>query len=275
MHTPRHRLDLRIKATWAYRAAIPYLGWSITMRRFRGAWLGWLWLPLRPSLQMLSRAFVFGGLLQVGSGNRPYLIFLLVGQGGWDFFDKGVYWSFRPLNSHRRILEATPIPWAAAVVSALIPAAMDAAQYALLLAVVSLYYRLTRGSFYVEIALGSPWRFAAGLALLALWAIAVGLIIGPLVVKARDVRFTVRYLISFWYFLTPVLYATSSLPHAYRGVANYNPISAPIELIKDSVLQTGGPGRTSVLVSLIGLAVLLPVGLGVAAFFERQAHARL
>ena len=76
-----------------------------------------------------------------------------------------------------------------------------------------------------------------------------------LIVKARDIRFIVRYVISFWYFLTPVLYATSSLPHQYRVLANYNPITAPIELIKDSLLATGKPGSTSVFISCIGLAV--------------------
>jgi ABC-type polysaccharide/polyol phosphate export permease len=275
VHTPRRPFELRLGQVWAYRRAIPYLGWSVALRRFRGTWLGWLWFPLRPGLQILSRAFVFGGLLQVSSGTRPYLIFLLVGQAGWDFFDKAVYWSFRPLNTHRRILSGTPIPWAAAVVSALIPAGVDAAQYALFGGIASVYYKLTRGSFYIQLGFGSGLRLLLGILLLALWAVAIGLIIAPLIVKARDIRFMVRYVISFWYFLTPVLYATSSLPHQYRVLANYNPITAPIELIKDSLLATGKPGSTSLLISCIGLAVLLPLGLLVCSFFERQAHARL
>ena len=275
VYTPRKPFELRLGQVWAYRRVIPYLGWSVALRRFRGTWLGWLWLPLRPGLGILSKAFVFGGLLGVGSGTRPYLIFLLVGQIGWDFFDKAVYWSFRPLNSHKRIFNGTAIPWAVGVVSALIPAGVDAAQYALFGGIASVYYKLTRGSFYIQIGFGLGLRLVFGIVLLALWAVAIGLIIAPLVVKARDVRFIVRYVISFWYYLTPVLYATSSLPHQYRVLANYNPITAPIELIKDSLLATGRPGSTSVLISVIGVAILLPLGLFVCSFFERQAHARL
>jgi len=275
VYKPRRGLELRLMHAWAYRHTIPYFGWSVVMGRFRGTWLGWLWVPLRPTLTMLSKGFVFGGLLQVGSGDRPYLIFLMVGQAGWDFFDKAVYWSFRPLNSQRRIMDKTPIPWAAGVVSALIPAGIDAAQYAVIGGIATVYYKFTRGSFYIEVGLGSGLRLLLGIALLVLWAVATGLIVGPLVVKARDVRFIVRYLISFWYYLTPVIYATSSLPGRYRVFANYNPITAPIDLIKDGLLATGGPPAISVMVSLLGLAVALPLGLLLCSFFERQVHARL
>jgi ABC-type polysaccharide/polyol phosphate export permease len=271
----RSAFEFRLTHTWTYRRAIPFLGWSLVMRRFRGTFLGWLWLPLRPTLQILSRAFVFGGMLQVGSGDRPYLIFLLAGQASWDLFDKAVYWSFRPLNSHRRVLASVPIPWAAAVAAALVPAVIDAAQYVGIGLIASCYYRLTKGSFFLATSIPTGAQLLAGIALLVLWAYAVGLVIGPLVVKARDVRFIIRYVLSFWYFLTPVLYATSSLPASYRGFAVYNPITAPIEMIKNGLLGTGAPSGTSLAVSLIGLAVMLPAGLLTCAYFERQMHARL
>ena len=275
VYVPRRRLDLRLGEVWAYRYVIPFFGVSFIKRRFRDTWLGLLWVPLRPGLQTLFKAFVFGGLLQVSSGTRPYLIFLMVGQAGWDLFDKAVYWSFRPLTTNRRVLARTPVPWAAGVLSALIPAGVDAAQFVLIGGIASVYYKLTEGSFYFDVSAGSAGQLVGGVVLLCLWAVSVGLIIAPLVVKARDVRFLIRYTISFWYFLTPVLYATSSLPAGYRAFAEYNPITAPIEMIKDSLLGTGAPGTASLAVSVIGLAVALPVGLFTCSAFERQAHARL
>jgi len=108
-----------------------------------------------------------------------------------------------------------------------------------------------------------------------LGVIALVPIVGPLIVKARDVRYIIRYVLSFWYFLTPVLYATSNLPSKYRVFSEYNPLAAPIELIKNGLLGSGGPGHSSMLVCLIGLAVMLPAGLLTASHFERQVHARI
>jgi ABC-type polysaccharide/polyol phosphate export permease len=275
VYTPRGRFDPGLRRAWAYRALVPYFGWSVVIRRFRHTWLGVLWIPLRPTFLMLSKGFVFGGLLQVGSGNRPYIIFLMVGQAGWDFFDKAVYQSFRPLASNRKVLAGAPVPWTMVVASALVPAAVDAAQFMVIGGIASVYYKLTQGSFFIDVGLGRELWLGIGFALLALWSYAIGLIVAPLIVAARDLRFLVRYAMSFLYFLTPVLYATSSLPPKYRAFAEFNPITAPIELIKDSLLSTGPPSHTTLLVSLIGLAVALPVGLILTSTFERVAHAQL
>lgn len=275
VYRPRSSHDLGLARLWTYRSLVPYFGWSVVARRFRGAWLGWLWLPLRPALQMLTKGFVFGGMLHLGSGDRPYVIFLMVGQASWDFFDRAVYMSFRPLNTHRRILNNAPIPWAAPVLSSLLVAAVDAAQFVAIGGLASIYYKITQGSFYIDVGLGAGARVLAGTILLALWSMGAAFIVAPLVIKARDLRYIVRYVMSFLYFLTPVLYATSNLPAQYRAVAEYNPITAPIELIKDGLLSTGGPTMTSLFISVIGAAIVVPVGLALCSFFERQAHAQL
>jgi lipopolysaccharide transport system permease protein len=275
IHHPRHSFELRLKPAWAYRHAIPFFGMRVVDKRFRGTWLGWLWIPLRPALQMFSKAFVFGGLLGVGSGDRPYLIFLMVGQASWDFFDRMVYWGFRGIRTNRRILDRAPIPWAVAVTSTVVPATLDALPFVVIGALVSLYYKLAQGSFYITLSPLSVVRLVGGLALLAAWGIALSLVVSPLIIMVRDIRFVIRYVISFLYFLTPVLYAISSLPAEYRVLATYNPISAPIEMIKDNLLETGPPATASVVVSLAALIVVFPLGLLVCSFAERRAHARL
>jgi ABC-type polysaccharide/polyol phosphate export permease len=276
VHSPRRAFELRLGAIWAHRKVLPYFGWSVIKRRFAGTWLGWLWIPLRPALNMFSRGFVFGGMLHLGSGDRPYIIFLMVGQASWDFFDRAVYWGFRGIRTQQRALRVMPIPWAAAVASSLFLAALDAIPFVFVGFLASCYYKLTKGSFYIAV---SSFRDVAnlcfGLVLLVAWGYAMALIVGPLIMVVRDVRYIVRYAIGFWYFLTPVLYAVSALPPKYQGLAVYNPVTAPIEFIKDSLLGTGAPAGASVLVSVVGVVVLLPLGLLFTSYFERRAHARI
>src|SRR5438874_183627 len=67
----RHRLvDL-----WHDRGMLPYYGKQYVERRYRNTWLGWIWLPLRPILTVASQVLFFGSFLQVGGGDRPYIIF--------------------------------------------------------------------------------------------------------------------------------------------------------------------------------------------------------
>jgi lipopolysaccharide transport system permease protein len=235
-------------------------------------WLGWLWLPLRPSIQLLQRGLVFGAMLGVGSGTRPYIIFLLVGQAAWDYFDRAVFFSLRSIK-YARQLQRARLPWLAAVLATMIPGALDALFYVVVAVIASTYYKLTQGSFYISINSATSGALL-GILLLTAWIVAAGSLVAPLVYKIPDARYILRYLLGFLVYLTPVIYPTSSL-RGYQALATYNPLTAPIELIKNGLLETGGPSAGSMLACLIGLAVTLPIGLLVVARTQRTADALL
>jgi lipopolysaccharide transport system permease protein len=272
IHAPRRWYHVRLSELWTYRRLVRHFGWAFVTRKFSGMWLGWLWLPLRPSIQLFQRGLVFGTMLHVGSGNRPYLIFLLVGQAAWDFFDRSAYWSLRALRIHRQV-QQVQVPWMTATMSTLVAGAVDAAFYVVVLAGSAVYYKLTQGSFYLAFGPASI-EVVVGIALLAVWACTVGFFVAPLVYKIPDGRYLLRYFFQFLVYLTPVIYPTSSLQGA-QALATYNPLTAPIELIKDGLLGTGRPAVGSTMACMVGLGVLLPLGLLLLARAERSAHRSL
>jgi lipopolysaccharide transport system permease protein len=272
VHAPNRWHDVHLLDLWAHRHVIVAIGWAYATRMFQGLWLGWLWLPLRPTMQLLQRGLVFGAMLKVGSGDRPYLVFLLVGQASWDFFDRAVWWNLRSFRRARQ-LKRVRLPWITAVVATVIPAAIDAAYYCVVAVIVCSYYKLTQGSFYITFS-HATWQALLGVALLGVWIIAVGSLAAPLVYKIPDTRYLLRYLLGFLVYLTPVIYPTSSL-RGFQVIAEYNPLTAPIELIKNGLLQTGAPSGGSMLACLVGLVVLLPIGLLAVARTQRSADASL
>jgi lipopolysaccharide transport system permease protein len=274
VHAPRGRWELRLGRIFRYLPFIGYLGLSVTTRRTRGTWLGYLWIPLRPALNLLAKGLVFGGMLHVQAGDRPYLIFLMAGQGAWDFFDKAVYWSFRTLQSERKLISSYQVPWVGAIAATVIPAAVDAAQYLVIGGIACVYYKLTQGSFFVDFGIHTI-ESLVGLILLALWAIGISLVVAPLVTKIRDLRYVLKYVLGFWLYLVPIVYPISYLPPKYRGIAEYDPITAPIELIKDGVLSSGRPSTVSLMTCMIGLLVIFPIGLLTTMSAERNAHAKI
>jgi lipopolysaccharide transport system permease protein len=272
VHAPHRWYDVHVGELWAYRHVISHFGWSFVTRRFRGMWLGWLWLPLRPTVQLLQRGLVFGAMLKVGSGDRPYIIFLLVGQAAWDFFDRAAFFSLRSIK-YAKQLQRVRLPWATAAIATIIPGIVDAAFYVVVAAIVCTYYKLTQGSFYITLGPSTP-GVLLGLLLLTAWIVAVGCLIAPLVYKIPDARYILRYFFGFLIYLTPVIYPTSSLK-GFQALATYNPLTAPIELIKNGLLETGAPAAGSMLACVIGLAVMLPLGLLVIARTQRTANAQL
>jgi lipopolysaccharide transport system permease protein len=252
---------------------VGHLGWIFVVRKFRGMWLGLLWIPLRPALDLLARGLVFGGFLQVGSGDRPYLVFLTVGMAAWVLFDRTAFFGFRALELHRPILTRTQVPWVSAPIAATIPAALDAALYAALGIALAVYYKIEHGTTYFTL----NWTTSSsilGVALIVLCGVTLSLWTAPLVLKVPDFRFVIRYALGFWFFLTPVLYAPQKLPDRFRLLFELNPLTAPIELAKYGLIGTGPPTTRSLVVTFVVLGVGLPLGLLYVRRNERAALAR-
>ncbi len=78
-----------------------------------------------------------------------------------------------------------------------------------------------------------------GLALCLMFAWGVGMWSAPLYAWAKDVRYVLRLALPFWMFLTPILYPIEKLHGKSRLLAEINPLSSPIEMIKVGLLGAG------------------------------------
>lgn len=270
VYRPPRRHDPRLRELWAYRGLLRYFGKVFVEKRYRRTWLGWLWIPLRPSADIAGRVFLFGALLGVSSGDRPYFMFFIVGAGAWRFFATGVIWATRALDLNRGLFRQANVPRASAVIAGIVPGAVEATIYAAIAAVAAVYFKLSHGTFYLVLDAGILSALA-GTALLALYVVAVGLWTAPLAYHARDVRFLLTYALGLWFVITPVIYPISAIPEKFRPLAEWNPLTAPIELVKSGILQTAPPTQTSLQVSLTVLAVVL--GAGAVTFARAEAAA--
>lgn len=271
---PRRRGSLRVASPRTHLHLAAHFGLNYVKKYYMDTYLGLLWIPLVPVLDVLMRALFFGGFLGMSSGDRPYLIFLLVGSIGWYFFDRTALWSYRSLQYNRREFRSVPIPWLPAVTGSVVPGALQAGLYGLIALVVSGYYKLTDGSFYLSFGGGTGFALL-GLFLLLLYAWTLGLLLAPLVRVVRDVRFVIRYVFTFWYMMTPILYSIQSIPERYQSIAVYNPLTAPIEFIRHGFFQSRLPSERSIVTCLVVLGVVVPFALILFARAERSAHARL
>ncbi len=274
MHRPPRRLSLRWVPLRTHLELAGHFGHNYVKKYYLDTFLGLFWIPLRPLADVLLRSLLFGSFLQVSSGGRPYLLFLVVGSIGWFFFERVTYWGYRCLQYNHRYFRAIPVPWLPAVTATAVPGAVQVLLYFLIALGVAVYYAISDGTFHLSF--GARTLYAVlGLLLMLLYGWMLGLFLAPLVRVARDVRLFVPYPLMFLYVLTPVVYTVDAMPEKYRAVAVYNPLTAPIELVRHGLLDMGLPAQASILSCVGVLAVTLPIALLLFARAERASHMRL
>jgi lipopolysaccharide transport system permease protein len=263
----------RFEEVWRYRRLLPYLGKQFVLRRYRRTYLSWLWIPLRPGIDILSKTLFFGGLLQVSSGDRPYFIFIAFASAGWMLFERCLHWGARAGQMSKTFARGRHFPRAPALVASAAPALLDYLLYTAV-AIGGVVYYVFKGHYY----LAGPAHMLIGflgLALLLVFGLSVGLILAPLTEITKEVRYVLQYVTQLWYFVTPIVYPISSLPPKYQIIAEVNPVTAPLELVKFGLLDTAPPTAISLLSSVIALPLFLVGGLAFSSRMERKVVARL
>jgi len=254
----RPGLGERLAELWRYRRLTGYFGRRYIRKGYGRTWLGWVWLPLKPLLHVGSRILIFGGLLGAPSEGIPYALFFLVGTSVWHMFDTTAMFATRSIELNRRVLSRAYVPRLTALVAAAAPGFVQFGLYFLIAIGAAGYYRWTGGTTYLAFD-ARLLLLPAGLALMALLALAVGLWLAPFSPQARDVRWGLRHALSFWYFLTPVIYPLSAVPEQYKRYAELNPLTAPVEMVRLGIFNVGSVPRVA-LESCLGATLVLLLG---------------
>jgi lipopolysaccharide transport system permease protein len=256
----------RLRELWDFRLILWFLASRTVVAMYEGTFLGKLWLFLRPLAPLIISAFVFGRLLNVPSGGVPYFLFFLTGLTTWHLFERSLLWVTRSLDMNKGLVKKVYFPRLIVPMSSVAPAVLELSIYTALLAGALLYYLVKDGRWYL--VFGPQLLLAPVLIVLTvLLSIGLGFFTSVWQVRARDVRMTLRYVLRFWSYLTPVLYPLSLVPPEYRWLIYVNPMAPIVEAYKWSVLGIGELHLPALASGIGVIAVSLVVG---AWYFSRS-----
>lgn len=253
-------------AAWRQRWLVPFFARRFLEKLYARTWLGWLWLPLRPGIDVCLRVALLGGLIGAPSEGVPYLLYALVGLTVWELFETVAYWSTRSIELSRRVLRRVYVPRLVVVLASLGPGLLNVAIYGAVTLGVAGYIGMTNGDSHLAFGPGLLLALS-GFALALALAVTLGLFLSVYAAQARDVRFGLAYALGAWFFITPVLYPVGTLDGVLGGIVTANPMTAPVELVKHGVLGTAPPEVASLTVCLGTIAILSPLAL---RFFSRR-----
>lgn len=233
--------------------------------RYRGSVLGALWLLLLPLLQLAVLAWVFGHLMpaRAHGGELPYAAFLALGLWPWNLFANAANRGVSALTDNAALIGKVAVPHSLYVDTRVAASAMvDLGGFALVVGVLL--------AFGVGLRLSGLPVALLGVAVVAVYALAVARLLAVLQVFLRDIATLTGQLLVLGFFLTPVLYDRSLLPASAARWLAINPLVAPVETVRAGL--SGGAVDWLSLAASAAIGLLL---LALATMFFRRARSHL
>jgi lipopolysaccharide transport system permease protein len=244
---PRPVFDLR--EILRHRDLLYFLTRRQVLSRYKQAVLGVLWAVIQPVVTMIVFSIVLGGMAGVPSEGVPYPVFAYLGILPWQLFAAGIGRSTSSIAANANLITKVYFPRVLLPVSGSLASLADfAIAFLVLIALMLGHGMLPSPATLLLVPL---------LAVTLLIATGIGMGLGAINVRYRDVGHAVPFLLQAWMLLTPVVYPLELVPERWRLVMALNPASGPVQATRDLVL-----GRA---VDLGPLGVSLAVGLALTA----------
>lgn len=206
---------------WRYRELLYFLTWRDILIRYKQTVAGAAWAIIRPLLTTVVFTIIFGRFGNFPSGGVPYPIIVLAAMLPWQFFSSALTASTQSLVMSSNLISKVYFPRMIVPMSTLGVALVD---FAVTLGILFL--------FMLGYGVAPSWRLMAipAFTLLAMMAaLGPGLLISALMVKYRDFKYVVPFLVQLGTYVSPVGFSSSVVPEQWRLLYSCNPIVGPID----------------------------------------------
>lgn len=257
---PASSLSFNFRELWSYRELFYFFTWRDIKVKYKQTVLGIFWVMLQPLLMMLIFTFFFGRMFGVGSDSIPYPVFAFSGLLLWNFFSASVTNAGNSMVLNAPIIKKIYFPRLIIPLSSVLAAFVDLIISLVLFVIFIFFFPVSVDVTKLFIC----WPLAFLLSLIG--AIGLGCWLSALMVKYRDFRFVVPFVMQIGFFVTPVVYPFSrvQLP-AFKYILALNPMYGAITLFRIPLAATMYD-PVLIVISVCSSLLLLFVGL---TYFKR------
>jgi lipopolysaccharide transport system permease protein len=251
--------DLELAAIWRYRELLITLVKRDIQIVYRQAALGIGWAILQPVFAVVIFSIIFGHFARMPSDGIPYPVFSFAGVLPWTYFAEAVRRSSTGIVTDAELVRKVYFPRIVVPLSGVVAPILDLMIGLCVMLVMMLWYGVM-----------PTWNLIAVIPLtvmMALMALSVGLWLGPLNVRFRDIKHTLPFLLQIWMYATPIVYPTSIVPEAWRWVFRLNPMVGIIDGFRWALSGSGELDLASLGVSAVILCLLI---IGCLVFFRHM-----
>ncbi len=249
--------------TWRLRQLVAQLVYREIVGRYRGSILGILWSLLTPLFMLTVYTFVFNAVFKTrwvaaaqSENTTEFVIILFAGLIVFQLFAEVVNRAptlvLSNVNYVKKVVFPLEILPLVALGSALFHAAVSL--IVLFFFMSGLMNRIPLTALWLPIVLGPFLLLILGLA----WFLA------SFGVFFRDITQFLGTLVTALMFLSPIFYPASALPESFRHYLFFNPLTVPIEQVREVLIWGNSPNWNDL--AFYTAASLLVAALGFAWF---------
>jgi len=252
---------LPARSLWRNRKLMGSMVRRDILSRYRGSFGGTLWTFLNPLLLMATYFFVFGVVLRTRFGTDTsrtgFVLYFLAGMLPWLAFSEAVGRAPYVILEYRTFVKKVVFPLETLPINLVISGAVTEAIGLVIFMIGLLAARGTipASVLWLPLLLIPQILFTAGLA----W------ILAATGVYVRDLGQVTGYVLTLWFFLTPICYPESSLPAEAIPILRFNPLFVLVRAYRAVFLENQAP-------SMRGMIALWMVGAAVAVMGYSWFH---
>jgi lipopolysaccharide transport system permease protein len=232
---------LPLKAVWKNRSLVRTLVRRDILGRYSGSFGGAFWAVLNPLLLMLTYFFVFGMILKSKFPGDPtqsgFALYYLAGFLPWLAFSEAIGRAPFTMVEHRGFIKKLVFPVEILPVNLVVAGLVTEFFGVILFAIALLILRghVPATALYLPVLLIPQILFTAGIC----WFLAA------LGVFVRDLAQINGFLVTIWFFITPICYAETPLFHEGAGrILTKNPIYILVRAYRAIFLESRAPDWT-------------------------------
>lgn len=229
--------------------------------RFVQTKLGFLWMIIQPLIALAIFTIFFDQLIQLETGNVPYVAFAFSGMTIWYFFTNMVNSAGTALINSQELIRKVYFPKILLPISKVVVTTVEFFVAFSLLIIIMLFLGLDFSPKIIFLPVAMVMTILVG-SCVAIW-------LNILTVKKRDLQHLIPYLTNFGIWITPVFYPTSLIPEAFRDYIYFvNPIATTIDFLRSLLFDL--PFEWMYFISFIPVFFLLIVGIRIFKNLERN-----
>ena len=225
--------------------------------RYVGSAMGFFWSVIHPLVLLVSYTFVFSVInkqpLGAQAGTSSFAIYLFCGILPWLLFQETLSRCCNVLVDNSNLITKTLFPSEILPVSVLIASLVNHAIGVAIFLCIAIVF-LQKLSWLILLL---PVYVLS----LSLFALGLGWFVSSVQVFLRDTGQIVSVVLTFWFWLTPILFDEQRIPASLRFLTVLNPVAAVVTAYRKCLLSLELPAlRPFICLLIVSLAVFIAGG---------------
>ena len=223
-------------------------------QRFVGSAIGWIWGLIHPLVLLLSWVYIFQVCLKIGppQGVGSYPLFIFSGMLPWLLFSDTVQRSAGSLLDQANLITKSVFPSEIVPVSVFLSAVVS---HLLALTLMVVSAALVLHKFSAFLLLLPLYMFLVGL-----FAVGLGWVMASLHVFLRDTAQVLSVVLTFWFWLTPIMIPEDRVPVRIHPLLVANPMRYAVKVYRSALLFASWPRLEDLAILAASSALVFVLG---------------